>query len=377
MSGIPQFITITRSEDNNGDDDNNNNNPLLNNIFHDFSYYAIALACRTALYATDYIISDKFPSELLSIFTDYNLFYNRYRVLLVIKQIQIPNIQIIPTFGSNTENTTNVSVQPTVEELTVDSAQRQDELARKIDRLINNAKEHELELLDKINNAVDNNEMNEIYRVSLGKVRKNRATLEDERRKLDSIRNNKKEVGDNNDKPTAAISLADKQRRRAKLLARHSNRRKKTTAASSSAKTRNSNNNESAQSTRVPLSSTTTESAEERQQQLERKENEKEQRESSTILSQDNDQFTTTLETEAGDDRVVINAEITSKELDLQQAVITSPTGAATDFEVMAFQSSGVPSIPTLGGEEQGGVSKVSAAQEVTSVVANVSSQRE
>ena len=79
-----------------------------------------------------------------------------------------------------------------------------------------------MELLDKINNAVDNNKMNEIYRMSLGKVRKNRATLEDERRKLDSIRNNKREVGDNNDKPTAAISLADKQRRRAKLLARHS-----------------------------------------------------------------------------------------------------------------------------------------------------------
>ena len=93
-----------------------------------------------------------------------------------------------------------------------------------------------------------------------------------------------------------------------------------------------------------------------------------------TTLPQDNDQFTTTLETEAGDDRVVIIAEITPKELDLQdsqctakeqQAVITSPTGAATDVEVMAFQSSNVPSIPTLGGT-------VSAAQELSSVIANV-----
>ena len=267
MSGIPRFITITTSEDkassNNGDDDNNNNNPLLNNIFYNFPYGAIALACRTALYATDYIISDKCPSELaFSIFTDYNLFYNRYRVLIVIKQIRIPNIQIISSFGLNTaisiDNATNVSVQPIVDELTVDSAQRCDELAREIDRLINNAKEHELELLDKIN-TVDNTELYQMYRRSLGKVKKNRASLEDSRRKLDSIRNNKKEVGDNNDKPTAAVS------RRAKLLAKHSNR-KMTTAASSSAKNSNSNK-ESA--------STATELVEEREQQLQQKEKER------------------------------------------------------------------------------------------------------
>jgi len=356
MNDIPRSITITTSEDNNGDDDNNINNPLLNSIFYGLPYDAIAmeghtLACRTALYAKDYIISDKCPIELaFSIFTNYSLFYNRYRVLSEIKQIQIPNIQIISNFGLNntaitTDNTANVT------ELPVDSAQHQDELARKIDRSINHANEFELELLDKIN-TVDNNEMIEKCRMSLGEVKKTRASLEEQRRKLDSIRNNKKEAGDNNDQPTTAVSLADEERRRANLLAKHSNRRKKTTAASSSDKDSNSNK-ESA--------STTTELAEEGEQQLQN-ERGKEQRESGTTL--DNGQSTTLSLT---------NTELASKE---QQAV--SPTEAATEVDqVAAFQSNvtSAPSIPALDGseDEQEGVNTVSAAQEViTSVIVNV-----